>query len=369
MGKQKKNYIRKTFTFDGKRYTAYGKDEEDAIIKREQMRRDLAEGKRLRRHGRTVRSWAEECVEVYKTNQKDITRRSYESRMNHCILEYIGDMPLQKVRPVHCQQVLNHQAGNSRAQIKEVNQILNFIFNKAVENKLIVENPAKNLTLPAGYKHTRRALTASEEAAFLSCIDADPEKYMVFALIYHLGLRPSEARGLTYRCRTTIEETPAFHIAGTKTDNADRIIPIPDALEQLLQPGRSFAPVATYCGGPVSDNNVRTLWRHLQRDMNIQLGAKVDPRSGQPVPPFPLAEDLVPYCLRHTYCTNLAKRGVDIRTAQYLMGHSDITLTANIYTHVDQSSILKAAALINGSASSAADPDPAENISPMRRSV
>ena len=56
-----------------------------------------------------------------------------------------------------------------------------------------------------------------------------------------------------------------------------------------------------------------------------------------------LAVDLVPYCLRHTYCTNLQKKDVDLRTAQYLMGHTDIKMTANIYTHADTSTILKAA--------------------------
>ena len=67
----------------------------------------------------------------------------------------------------------------------------------------------------------------------------------------------------------------------------------------------------------------------------------------QLIAPYPLADDFVPYNLRHTYCTGLQKKGIDIRTAQYLMGHSDISLTANIYTHADNSTILEAAKLIN----------------------
>ena len=68
----------------------------------------------------------------------------------------------------------------------------------------------------------------------------------------------------------------------------------------------------------------------------------------QLIAPYPLADDFVPYNLRHTYCTDLQKKGIDIRTAQYLMGHSDISLTANIYTHADNSTTLEAARLING---------------------
>ena len=61
------------------------------------------------------------------------------------------------------------------------------------------------------------------------------------------------------------------------------------------------------------------------------------------VPPMPLAEDFVPYDLRHTYCTDLARAGVDIRTAQKLMGHANISVTADIYTHVDTQDIVGAA--------------------------
>ena len=40
-------------------------------------------------------------------------------------------------------------------------------------------------------------------------------------------------------------------------------------------------------------------------------------------------DDFVPYDLRHTYCTDLARAGVDIRTAQKLMGHANISVTAD----------------------------------------
>ena len=64
------------------------------------------------------------------------------------------------------------------------------------------------------------------------------------------------------------------------------------------------------------------------------------------LPPFPLAEDFVPYDLRHTYCTDLQKTGIDIRMAQKLMGHADITITANIYTHTDAESLTRAAQVL-----------------------
>ena len=37
--------------------------------------------------------------------------------------------------------------------------------------------------------------------------------------------------------------------------------------------------------------------------------------------------------IRHTFCTNMANAGMDIKTLQYVMGHSDVGVTLNVYTH------------------------------------
>ena len=66
------------------------------------------------------------------------------------------------------------------------------------------------------------------------------------------------------------------------------------------------------------------------------------------IPTLPLAPDFVPYMFRHTYCTDLQKKGIDIRTAQKLMGHSSISITAEIYTHVDTKEIVKAGKILKG---------------------
>lgn len=44
--------------------------------------------------------------------------------------------------------------------------------------------------------------------------------------------------------------------------------------------------------------------------------------------------NITPHVCRHTYCTNMAKSGMNPKTLQYLMGHSDIGVTMNTYTHL-----------------------------------
>ena len=65
-----------------------------------------------------------------------------------------------------------------------------------------------------------------------------------------------------------------------------------------------------------------------------------------------VAKDLTPYCLRHTFCTDLQKASVPINVAKELMGHSDIQTTANIYTHKDQTVLHDGIALLDGTKAS-----------------
>ena len=44
---------------------------------------------------------------------------------------------------------------------------------------------------------------------------------------------------------------------------------------------------------------------------------------------------ITPHVCRHTYCSNMAKSGMNPKALQYLMGHSDISVTLNTYTHVN----------------------------------
>ncbi len=44
--------------------------------------------------------------------------------------------------------------------------------------------------------------------------------------------------------------------------------------------------------------------------------------------------NITPHVCRHTYCSNMAKSGMSPKTLQYLMGHSDISVTMNVYTHI-----------------------------------
>lgn len=339
------DYITKTFTFEGKRYYVRGKTEREALLKLANKQRDLEEGKVAVNGNMTVSAWAYKAVETYKTNQKDITREKYIQRMKKCILDEIGDMPLKQVKPFDCQMVLNKQSGKSKTQINETYQTLKFIFNTARINKLIVSDPSLDIVKPKGYKNTRRALTDEERHHFLKVAETD-ERFNLFLLMYYCGCRPSEAREVMGKDIDFLNEQPMLHIRGTKTENADRVVPIPDVFYDKIKDVKPDEYVGSTSKGKKHDQQTyKRLCKRLYREMNISMGCEV--YRNALVPPYPLADDFVPYCLRHTYCTDLQKKGVDIRVAQYLMGHADIQMTANIYTHIDDSTVLDVAEKLN----------------------
>lgn len=337
--------ITKSFTFEGKRYYVRAKTEREAIIKMANKQRDLEEGKRAVSGNMTVSEWAYKAVEAYKTNVKDITLKKYVDRMRKCILDEIGNVPLKRVAPIDCQRVLNIQVGKSKTQINEVYQTLKFIFRTARANKLIIEDPTLDLTKPKGYKTKRRAITDYEREHLLKLFKEEP-RFVFFEIMLSCGCRPSEVRSLQGKDVGLMEGRPILHIRGTKTENADRIVPLPVQLYDKLKDIAKEDYICTNTAKKKYDEtSYKRLCHKLYRELNISMGCKV--YRNELIPPLQLAEDFAPYCLRHTFCTDLQKKGVDIRVAQYLMGHADIKMTANIYTHVDKESIFALSDILN----------------------
>lgn len=331
----KKYKYRKDFTVNGRRYIIRANSAKELMEKEVKKRIQIEQDGGVIDSSITLRDWADQCVETYKTKQKDITRKKYVARMEHCILKHIGDMRLKDIKPLHCQQVLNEQAGNSRTQVNEVYQQLRFLFRHAVANELIRKDPTEHIVKPDFTVGHRRALTATERKYFIQ-VGLSDRRYYYFMLMLFCGCRPSEAREVMgYDIRILSNGLPALHIRGAKTANSDRTVPIPPEFYEYIRDIPPDEPVAmTERGGRITENNRARIWSSYTRQINIAMGCKM--YRNALVPPYPLAPDLVPYCLRHEYCTELARRGIDIRIAQKLMGHSDIHLTANIYTNLNQ---------------------------------
>jgi site-specific recombinase XerD len=75
------------------------------------------------------------------------------------------------------------------------------------------------------------------------------------------------------------------------------------------------------------DNGMPLVAMHWQHRFNHMVGRYNDIYRVQ-------MPNITPHVCRHTYCSNMAKLGMNPKTLQYLMGHSDISVTMNVYTHI-----------------------------------
>lgn len=356
----KDGYYRTTFTVidaqgNKKRIPLRDKDPFELERKLQQKKFEYERGLLVVNGNSTVEKWALEWLDTYKTNVLSKQQQRYKGLIKNYIVPQIGSLQIKDVKSHHIQLVLNSCKDMSKSHISILYNTLNNIFEKAVASDMIFKNPCKCVERPKGSSGSLRALTNDEEKTFLQVVPKH-HRGIMFKLTYKCGLRPGEVRALDVsnvdlkNHRIKIKdavESGNRKIKGTKTESGERLVPIPLDFEQelkLILPKKGLVFPSNATGKIMTEQNYNRSWHSFKRLMNIEAGATV--YRNQVIAPV-IDEELTPYYLRHTYCTNLAKSGVDIRTAQYLMGHSDIKVTANIYTHVNDDMLKKAQDLIS----------------------
>lgn len=263
--------------------------------------------------------------------------------LNKHIIDGIGDKRLKDIKPIEVQQMLNNKANSFSAEyVGKIYTLTRSIFKTAHKNGLTQFDCTADLVKPSGRPAKKgKSLTPAEQKALLKVIKGHRAETLCL-IMYYCGLRTKEARELKW---FDIDfDKNIVHIRGTKSENADRRVPLPLEASERLSELFNGEPFENVC--IANKQSANKAWRNVKRLMNIELGCKV--YRNELIPPYPLQDDLRLYDLRHTYCTNLELKGVPISIASRLMGHSNIKITAAIYTHATDESIEIARNLIDG---------------------
>ena len=266
------------------------------------------------------------------------------------IVRDMGDRPMDQIRPLHLQEYLNRLNG-SDATIKVKYDLICQVFRHAHINGVTPTDYTIGLTRPRGSApKTGRSITEAERLVLLSVLDGHRGELFCKFMLY-CGLRPSEVQALTWEDidlksgTVSISKSmkPNGSVGPPKTNAAYRSIPIPEHFVRTLKRNRAT--------GDLFSHNItwrRRMWSNVCREMNIAMGAKVYRNQ---LTTHPLADDFTLYNLRHTYCTDLERMGVPINIASRLMGHSNIGITAKVYTHASTEAMETARRLIDGQTS------------------
>ncbi len=321
-------YQKKVTLSDGRQKLVYGRTIAEvnraADELRDQSRAGLVVGDTT-----TVGEWAQTWFHNYKSNLRDSTRRMYQNAYNTHILPYLGALKLRDVRPVNVREVMQNVANLSGSLQHKVLITLRQLFTTARQNGLITSDPTEGIKATPHAKPKRKEyLTLEEQRALVSAVKClgDPRCLCLVGLILYCGLRPEEARGSQwpdiYKGKLTVNRTLTFLKNNQpdpnqelKTKASHRIVPIPGPMQEILDVTPRIGIYLLTCsdGRPLTQTAYRRLWDKIKRVSPCEVR---------------------PHMLRHTYATNLYRAGIDLKTAQYLLGHATIQMTANIYTHL-----------------------------------
>ena len=327
-----------------------GKTQKEADAKKAKAKAEYEPGLLVVNANTTLAKWTDEWFETYrrpkmsKENAKQIL-----SMMKRVYVDKIGGMKISSIRLVHVQRCINDLGGSSKSLIDKAYGNIRNLFSKALANGLINSDPTVELEKPTMRQSPgRRALTPEERAIFLEVMPQ--HKYGVFfGIMYACGLRPQEARALTVfsvdkdvmniTVNSAIDKADKA-VKMPKTNAGCRIIPIPDWYRPYLSAvhREALSKRQTYLfqrknGQYLDKQTYLRAWHSFLNRMDIAAGAQTYRNK---IIVHVIDRNLDPYHLRHTYATELAEKEVPIRTAQYLLGHKNISVTAQIYTHVTE---------------------------------
>ncbi|NDO52285.1 site-specific integrase [Lachnospiraceae bacterium MD335] len=244
------------------------------------------------------------------------------------------------------------QDGRHYSTVKTVRGVLRPAFQMAVDDDVLVKNPFgfELAGVVVNDSVTREAITKDQMRKFLKFIHDDNvycKYYEVVYILFHTGMRISEFCGLTLRdidlenkvinIDHQLQRTSDMRlvIESTKTNAGTRKLPMTEDVAQCFraiiedrEEPEYERVIEGYAGFLFTDKNgypeVAMHWEHRFNHMVKRYNDIY--RVQMP--------NITPHVCRHTYCSNMAKSGMNPKTLQYLMGHSDIGVTLNTYTHL-----------------------------------
>ena len=333
---------------------------EELRQKEEVIQRDLLDGIDYAGGEITVAELVDRYINL-RRGLKENSMRAYGSAINRIHTDPFGSRMIRSVRLSDGKGwfVSLHDKGLKQNTIGILQSVLRPAFEMAVDDDMIRKNPFKfklSDVIPND-AYVRSALTKAQQEQYLQFIrDHGKDNYYDdIVILLGTGLRVSELYGLTRAdidfdrrcihvrrqlCRTA--EKPYF-VTPPKTKSGIRNVPMTDAVYMALMrvvkartPPKVELLVDGHSGFLFLDKSgMPKVAMHLENYMR-GLQARFEKAYGKPVP------RITPHVLRHTFCTNVQQAGLDVKSLQYLMGHSNASVTLDVYTHSSFDSVERA---------------------------
>lgn len=334
----------------GERRTIYAGDLKELRLKEKEVEKFLQQGVSYF-EGNTLLSELLDKVFVVKQKWRDTTRATMVRYLSIVKKARIYNMPINKIKMLDCKTlcVELQSQGYSFGSIASIHALLKMAFDIACEDDVLVKNPCDFCLKSIIEDDTPKVIALSQEQiiefkAFLKKDTYGRRWVDIVEVLIGTGMRIGEFGALTIKdidfdknvihVRKQIQRLVGrVIITETKSKNGVRDIPMTPAVSNSLR-------------------NLIDERRKAKADMMIDghVGFISVTKSGRPRTGPEYADSLrllinrynetatnkisrcTPHVFRHTFCTRCIASGMDVKTVQYLMGHSDASTTLNVYT-------------------------------------
>lgn len=354
---------------NGVKICLYGSDLDHLIEEFHQAKEKVKNSIDYRKTMITLNEWFEEWFTEVKAHKvKETSIHPMKNNFKRTFGFYIGSKKLKDIKPLDVQRALNtmEQEGISNSAMREALGRLRECMEFAVGNQMITSNPCLIVEVPWTYKKAKEeiALTQEEQNALLNEVEDSWYKEMFYFMCL-TGVRVGELGGLQWsdidfskKCITIRRSLSCSYCNGKKremlvspkTVNSTRQIPFLGEMEEVLKSqkekqkrlkaelgerwrsGEEFSDLVftTGMGSPCSryivDKEVKKVIKRIrEKEAVLAVQEQREPK---------IIRDFHPHTLRHTFATRCFENKMEPKVVQSLLGHSSISITLNIYTHV-----------------------------------
>lgn len=301
--------------------------------------------------------WFKRWVEVYKKKSvRPNTLREYTHIYNKNISPILGNHNINSFVKSDIQQLIDKIADDNYKYERQskIKVILNDMFSRAIEDDLMIKNPAKGVKLRADKELKAFTLTTKQQIEFL-----EASKGTFYDNLYNValntGLRPGELFALTLDdihfdegyidvnktlvYQKYLDDTcKTFHIEPPKTKQSYRQVPINSECIKYLEKQFELKDIVK-CKRPKEQNNYLFVTSY-----NTPLNSQIYSDSIKAIVKqinlarsfdneFPVFSG---HTLRHTFATRCFEAGVQAKVVQSYLGHATLKMTMDLYTHVTE---------------------------------
>lgn len=287
----------------------------------------------------------------------------YKNIIANHIIPTIGNLKLQSIKPYNLQKYFDSKfmgdsecPGLSARTLNNHNRILTSIFLDAVDMELISKNPLEKVKLPREKKKEVKPYDLEQSRILLDKVQEQQLLAMPVTLALLLGLRRGECLGLRWsdvdfnnkvvKIRQNLEYVSGnYYFKEPKTLNSIRDIAIPDILVDYLKEHKKW------------QNEMKLLSGGSWKNINDLVCTKI--KDGDKIKPNYISDEFRRFLiknnlpiirfhdLRHTNATLMLAAGISSKVAQTRLGHSNISITLDLYSHVLKSVDHEASEKIN----------------------